>query len=224
MSRTFFPVYISLLNLKCRPLPREERGWSEHAQYLEDGSVISDRMGHFNFVVRALYGAANYFALQLPENYRVLIDMDQYIDSFTIINNNGDRVSADPWRLGPGFRRVKPATSEADHPSYNSPPGHISESEFVDQEIIRSEMRQKWANYYHRVAAHIPYEVAKANGEEALGSGEFLDDTDLEMREVEDIVEGGGTDEATRRNYNAIAPPISGKGGRPECKCLFHLL
>ena len=223
MSRTCLRIYIGLLNLKRRPLPREERGWSEHAQYLEDGSVISDRMGHFNFVVRALYGAANYFALQLPENYRVLIDMDQYINSFTIVNNNGERVSADPWRLGPGFRRVKPATSGADHPSYDSRPGHISESEFVDQEIIRSEMRQKWANYYHRVAAHIPYEVAKANGEEALRSDDFMDDTDLEMGEV-DTVEGDGIDGTTRPNYNAIAPPISGKGGRPERKCLFHLL
>src|SRR6266567_3983425 len=103
MSQTFLRVYISLLNLKRRPLPHEERGWSKHAQYLEDGRVISDRMGHFNFVVWALYGAANYFALQLPENYRVLIDMDQYINSFTIINNNGNRVSADPWHLGLGF-------------------------------------------------------------------------------------------------------------------------
>ena len=100
MSRTFLCFYTSLLNLKHRPLPREERGWSEHAQYLEDGRVISDRMGHFSFVARALYSAANYFALQLPENYHVLIDMDQYINSFTIVNNNGDRVSADPWRLG----------------------------------------------------------------------------------------------------------------------------
>ncbi len=86
MSQTFLHVYISLLNLKHRPLLCEERGWSEHAQYLEDGRVVSDRMGHFNFVVRALYSAANYFALQLPENYHVLIDMDQYINSFTIVD------------------------------------------------------------------------------------------------------------------------------------------
>src|SRR6266581_2967690 len=103
MSQTFLRVYISLLNLKHRPLPCEERGWSEHAQYLEDSHVISDRMGHFNFVVWVLYGAANYFALQLPENYHMLIDMDQYINSFTIVNNNGDRVSADLWHLGLGF-------------------------------------------------------------------------------------------------------------------------
>lgn len=205
MSRTFLCFYTSLLNLKRRPLPREERGWSEHAQYLEDGRVVSDRMGHFNFVARALYSAANYFALQLPENYHVLIDMDQYINSFTIVNNNGDRVSADPWRLGPGFQRVKSATSGVDRPSSNSRPEHISESEFVDQEIIRSEMRQKWEKYYRRVAAHIPYEVAKGNGKEAD------DDADLEIR-GDDRVDGG-TDEA-----------ISGQGGRPERKCPFHLL
>jgi len=162
-------------------------------------------MGHFNFVARALYSAANYFALQLPENYHVLIDMDQYINSFTIVNNNGDRVSADPWRLGPGFRRVKSATSGVDRPSSNSRPEHISESEFVDQEIIRSEMHQKWEKYYRRVAAHIPYEVAKGNGKEAD------DDADLEIR-GDDRVDGG-TDEA-----------ISGQGGRPERKCPFHLL
>jgi len=212
--------------LKHRPLLCEERGWSEHAQYLEDGRVVSDRMGHFNFVVRALYSAANYFALQLPENYHMLIDMDQYINSFTIVDNNGNRVSADPWCLGPDFRCIKPATSGADHPSYNSRPEHISESEFVDQEIIRSEMRQKWENYYHRIAAHIPYEVAKVNGEEALRSDDFLDEADLEVGGV-DIVddrEDSGTDEATSRNYNTVAPLISGKGGRPECKCPFHLL
>ena len=173
-------------------------------------------MGHFNFIVRSLYCAANYFSLQLPEDYRVLIDMDQFIDSFTIINNDNNRVSADPWRLGPGFQRVKPATSGAGQPEC------VSEREFVDQEMIRSEMRQKWEDYYHHVAAHIPYEVAKANGEEALRSGDFLDDVGLETGGM-DIREDSGTNDATRGNCNAVIPLISSKGGRPERKSLFHL-
>ncbi len=84
-------------------------------------------------------------------------------------------------------------------------------------------MHQKWTNYYHRIAAHIPYRVTKVNGEEALQSNNSLDDTDMEMDEM-NIAEDGGTDEAIRQNHNTIAPPISGKEGRPERKCLFHLL
>jgi hypothetical protein len=45
---------------------------------------------------------------------------------------------------------------------------------FVDQENIRAEQWKKWKKYSRWVSAHIPYEVSKSNGQDALPPEEFI--------------------------------------------------
>jgi hypothetical protein len=195
----------------CSPLPRSERGWCNHAQYLEDGCIVSDRKGHMDFVSRALYSAAHYFSLQLPEEYDVKIDMDAFLSAFTYNTEDGCRTSANLWNLGPGFRRVMPAlpaTSSTDVGLEG-----CASFEFVNQDIIRAEKREKWERYFRWVAAHVPYEVVKSNGQDPLSPDEFIE-----------LGEAGSEEETTSHDTNGqrevvSANPIfsrSDMGGRPE--------
>ena len=162
-----------------------------------------------NFMSQTLYSATHYFSLQLPEDYDVKIDMDKFLSAFTYIGEDGKQISADPWNLGPGFRQVPPASLRM--PSTEESPGNMSfvadlSLEFVDQESICAEKWKKWSNYFRWIAAHMPYEVSKLNGQEPLSPEDFI-----LLGEIGDL-----TNCAENRHHEIPANPVPDVGGRPK--------
>jgi hypothetical protein len=58
-------------------------------------------IGHFQFVMWTLLQIMWFFLLQLPQKYKVHIDKELFFRSVTIVNENGERISAKYWPEGP---------------------------------------------------------------------------------------------------------------------------
>ena len=153
---------------------------------------------------------SNYFTLQLPPEYRMIIDSDAFLGAFTM-DQGGQRIKIGPWLLGPGYRPQHPSDESTTLPT---------EYKLIDQEEIRVPMGDKWEKYYRHAAGHIPYAVCKANGVSPLAGGmDDEDEQDFEMGgigfESFDDSQSESPLTVTRRPL-----PVSQTGGRPldgEC-------
>jgi hypothetical protein len=118
---------------------------------------------------------SNYFTLQLPPEYGVIINSDAFLGAFTMDRGEG-RVKTGPWILGPGYRPQQPP-DQSPSQATTLP----TDYKLIDQEEIRVPMRDNWEKYYRHAAGHIPYAVCKANGAPPLEKDNEDEERDFEM-------------------------------------------
>jgi len=141
--------------------------------------------------------------LQMPQEYDMRIDMNQYFSAFSFVDDDGTRRQLEPWKLGPGYR-----LRQTQSPVHEG--GRILvDSDFYDQTPIRLTEHDKWIAYYRHTAGHIPYAVSKKNGEGALDG----DDVGLERGGVGPDDEEG---ESEVEKEEVVVASKRGRGGRPS--------
>lgn len=176
-----------------------------HAAYLEDGDVVQPRLNHVEFVARSLYLTSNYFGLQLPAEYGFRIDMNQFLSSFSMIDNEtGQRKAVTPWVSGPGYGRISTANPALEP---------IQESDFLDQRPIRAQLYAKWLQYYFETSRHIPYAALKVKKDnvKAVIDTNAIDEIDIEC----DGADSNGENEVDNTQGVACSLKHVG-GGRPS--------
>lgn len=108
---------------------------SNHATYARDGRVIMDRRSHMIYFVYSLVFLLLFFLAQMPEEYRIEVNIDRICEAITFLGENGSRVPIPEWVLGPGRR-----TSQT----------------VKDQVEFRKKVATNWAAYLRRQRSVLP--------------------------------------------------------------------
>jgi len=58
-------------------------------------------VSHFEFFIRSLLQLCSYLVQQLPASYKVLIKPNVFLSAFSIEDQDGTRVSVQPWAAAP---------------------------------------------------------------------------------------------------------------------------
>lgn len=160
-----------------RPLTHNGHGWCNHAAYLKDGPSVIDKKMLLRFVTQVLYCFNLYMGEQLPEEYGLRIDMDEFLNAFSAVDEDGIRRRVGSWPSGPGFRKASLAASliSSDSQTLGLPTtednaiiGEEMVEEMVNQASYRKSLKDLWLKYLSHAGGHIPYAICKLNGLPAL--------------------------------------------------------
>lgn len=150
------------------------------------------------FVTRAFYSFNLYMGEQLPEEYGLRIDMDEFLSSFSAIDDHGVRRRVGTWPSGPGFRKASAVANRHSSEPASLPTDDDScilaervVEEMVSQADYRESLNGTWTRYLSHVGGHIPYAVCKSNGLAAIDSDDAsvertgFDDNDNDEEDIE---------------------------------------
>lgn len=75
-----------------------------HSTYARDGRSIFNHKSHMAFFVYSLIYVLIFFLSQLPDDYRIEVDVERICAAITFLNEKGQREAVPDWVLGPGRR------------------------------------------------------------------------------------------------------------------------
>lgn len=107
-----------------------------------------DRKSHMVYFVYSLIFLFLFFLAQMPQDYRIEVNIDRICEAITFLNEDGSRVSVPEWVLGPG-RRTSQTVEE--------------------QTQFRMKVATNWAAYLRRQRSVLP--VVQVEGALNLETG-----------------------------------------------------
>ncbi|TFK72346.1 hypothetical protein BDN72DRAFT_894856 [Pluteus cervinus] len=96
------PLTYKYLNPDWRTLSPPERPSTQATSLYDMGSLLS-RKAYLDHLGRGVDQLVAYLVSQAPEDYHVQWDKDKLVTAFSLINEAGKRIQAEPWDLGPGW-------------------------------------------------------------------------------------------------------------------------
>ncbi|RDB29331.1 hypothetical protein Hypma_015020 [Hypsizygus marmoreus] len=127
--------------------------YSECTNWAQDGPIVCDVDAHCKHYGRSLLSSTVYFLNQLPLEYDVQLDSDQFLNAISFVVN-GERKSLDSWELAPGWRAANgPSSTESVSPMQHHP--LTSQNGTRDAALIR------FSVFERRARRHIPYAFLK---------------------------------------------------------------
>lgn len=127
-----------------------------HSTFASEGLSVMHRSSLMKFMARSLLHVACFVTRQLPASLDVRIDSDAFLNSFTFVDESGDRQQVGSWALGPGWRSSSSSRGRDDDPSVCI--------DLISQKDRVEEQHRRWEEYHTKYAGHIPYAVAVKPG------------------------------------------------------------
>ncbi|KAI0057139.1 hypothetical protein BV25DRAFT_1920359, partial [Artomyces pyxidatus] len=93
-------IFTMGMEIKNNPEDYAKQPWSTHATFAADGDVIMAPHSLVTYIVRSLLLFCIYVLAQLPQKYKVQIDTDKFLTSFSM-EESGRRKDLEPWAYAP---------------------------------------------------------------------------------------------------------------------------
>ncbi|TFK59843.1 hypothetical protein BDN72DRAFT_905486 [Pluteus cervinus] len=85
------------------PDPIDSQRPCEQATMTHDGGLLLDRQAYLDHLARNFIQLLAGFGSQVPPEYGFMFDRDLILSAFSILDEGGARIYANPWPLGPGW-------------------------------------------------------------------------------------------------------------------------
>jgi hypothetical protein len=105
-----------------------------------------DVKSHVTFVIYTLVYLFLFFIAQLPDAYKVQVDVDLIVSAVSFVDEDGQRRTVPEWVLGPGMRKAHHATDQSD--------AHAAG--YSDWKNARKEAADHWRAYSAKQGSVIP--------------------------------------------------------------------
>jgi hypothetical protein len=89
----------SKLMFFCRSLQQQKS--SNEANWATDGESIMEDVSLFRYVSRSLLQLSSHVLMQLPQRLHVLIDTEQFLNSISMVDNDGNIITPGNWAHAP---------------------------------------------------------------------------------------------------------------------------
>jgi len=115
----------------CRSLQLQKS--SNEANWATDGESIMEDASLFRYISQSLLQLSSHILMQLPQRLHVLIDTEQFLNSISMVNKDGNIITAGNWSHAPNAAHADtpprpppqpPLQSQVSEPSTTDPTFH----------------------------------------------------------------------------------------------------
>ena len=147
----------------CRSLQQQKA--SNEANWATDGESVMEDVSLFRYISRSLLQLSSHVLMQLPPRLRVLIDTEQFLNSISMVDKDGNVITPGNWAHAPNAAHADtpprpPLQPQISEPSSTTHPTNLEEINSVppinNTFHRRHDHHLTWLTYCSTVAEFIP--------------------------------------------------------------------